>query len=73
MGYQTYDLSKPKQVKWGVDNGINAREAYVGITRKINQNFECRLSGFVIDPERPYLGTSVDGIATCIDMQLLLT
>ena len=27
--------------------------------------FECRLSSFAIDPERPYLGASADGIATC--------
>ena len=65
MGYDTRDLSKTKQVKWGVDNEEKARDLYIKSKRTIHAGFECRLSGFVIDPEKPYLGASPDGIATC--------
>lgn len=65
MGYKAYDLSKIKQVRWGIDNEDKARLKYIEVKKITHENFECRLSGFVIDPDKPYLGASADGIATC--------
>lgn len=65
MGYNQYDLSNKKEVKWGVDHEDVARKAYINRMAASHNNFSCRLSGFVVDDKKPFLGASADGIATC--------
>ena len=65
MGYEAYDLCKIKPIRWGIDNEEKARVRYIEEKKLSHHNFECTLSGFVIDLDRPYLGASADGIATC--------
>ena len=63
MGYKAYDLCKIKPIRWGIDNEEKARVRYIEEKKLSHHNFECTLSGFVIDLDRPYLGASADGIA----------
>ena len=65
MGYNHYDLSNKKEVKWGVDHEDAARKAYITKMAASHKNFSCRLSGFVVDDKKPFLGASADGIASC--------
>ena len=65
MGYNQYDLSKKKEVRWGVDHEDVARKAYIDRMTASHNNFSCRLAGFVVDDKKPFLGASADGIATC--------
>lgn len=65
MGYNRYDLSCKKEVKWGVDHEDVARKAYIQKMAASHKNFTCRLSGFVVDDKKPFLGASADGIAAC--------
>ena len=65
MGYNQYDLSKKKEVRWGVDHEDVAREAYIDRMTASHNNFSCRLAGFVVDDKKPFLGASADDIAAC--------
>lgn len=65
MGYQTYDLSSKKEVKWRVDHEDVARKAYITKMSLKHTNFSCRLSGFLVDDQKPFLGASADGITSC--------
>ena len=65
MGYNRYDLSSKKEVKWGVDHEDVARKAYLQKMAASHKNFTCRLAGFVVDDKKPFLGASADGIAAC--------
>ena len=65
MGYNQKDLSKVKAVAWGVDNEDNARQLYEKVMRGSHQTFSLRLSGFLVDSSKPFLGASADGIAAC--------
>lgn len=66
MGYSNKDISNKKEVKWGLDNEHTAREEYIKLKQRAgHNNFKCRLSGLVIDSDRPYLGATADGIASC--------
>lgn len=56
MGYNRYDLSCKKEVKWGVDHEDVARKAYIQKMAASHKNFTCRLSGFVVDDKKnPFL------------------
>ena len=63
MGYNRYDLSSKKEVKWGVDHEDVARKAYIQKMAASHKNFTCRLAGFVVDDKKPFLGASADSIA----------
>lgn len=42
-----------------------ARESYLHDKKNLHDNLECKLSGFVIDNNSPYLGCSPDGLLEC--------
>ena len=65
MGYNQYDLSNKKEVKWGVDHEDAARKAYITKMAASHKNFSCRLSGFIVDDKKAFVGASADGIASC--------
>jgi hypothetical protein len=65
VGYESYDLSKLKSVKWGVDNESVARKAYADIECKKHSSFQCDEVGFLIDRHDPFLGVSSDGLVAC--------
>ena len=52
MGYNKYDLSSKKEVKWGVDHEGVARKAYIQEMAASHKNFTCRLVGFVVDGKK---------------------
>ena len=65
MGYSAIDISGKEQIKWGIDNEDRAREKYVEFKKGKHENFSCRLSGFLIDEKKSFLGASADGVSTC--------
>ncbi|XP_036002672.1 uncharacterized protein LOC118565784 [Fundulus heteroclitus] len=65
VGYKVYDLSKSAAVKWGTETEDECRQAYSLHQKAGHINFTCRLSGFVIDPNHPFLGASPDGAVNC--------
>lgn len=65
MGYIEQDLSNVKAVAWGVDNEERARNEYKKCMSSHHTNFQLRLSGFLIDSSKPFLGASADGIVCC--------
>ena len=42
-----------------------AREMYIEQQRKCHRNFSCKLSGFVISNQVPFIGASPDGVVEC--------
>ena len=52
-------------VKHGKSNEPIVRESYARIVSQDHQNFSCRETGFVIDEQHCYLGSSSDGTVTC--------
>uniref|UniRef100_A0A3Q2NZ35 YqaJ viral recombinase domain-containing protein n=1 Tax=Fundulus heteroclitus TaxID=8078 RepID=A0A3Q2NZ35_FUNHE len=65
VGYKVYDLSKSAAVKWGTEREDECRQAYSLHQKERHIIFTCRLSGFVIDPNHPFLGASPDGAVNC--------
>ena len=65
MGYNQYDLSNKKEVRWAVDHEVVARKAYIDRMTASHNNFSCRLAGFLVGDKTTFLGASADGIATC--------
>uniref|UniRef100_UPI00358FC381 uncharacterized protein n=1 Tax=Myxine glutinosa TaxID=7769 RepID=UPI00358FC381 len=66
MGYDSRNLEKVPAIKWGLANESKARDAYVCTKSGAqHKNISCRLSGLVLDKDRPYIGASADGIVTC--------
>ena len=54
----------------GVYHEDVARKAYINRMAASHNNFSCRLSGFVVDDKKPFLGASADGIAVNIQQRL---
>lgn len=64
-GYSAYDLSKNAAVKLGTETEEECRQAFTTDQAKNHLNFKCQLSGFVFDPDHPFLGVSPDGTISC--------
>jgi hypothetical protein len=66
LGYNSYDLSKTKAVRWGLDKEDVARDQYQSAMQSVHTNFRARKSGLLIDTRNPFLGASADGIRECM-------
>lgn len=64
-GCKSYDLSRNAAVKWGATNEDNARNKYMAEQTLSHADFQCKVPGFTVDTDCPYLGASPDGMITC--------
>lgn len=59
------ELSHVPAVLWGKDMEDTARKQYTEITKAQHHNFDVELCGVVVQPDKPHLRASPDGIANC--------
>lgn len=64
MGYNDKNIQVPAVV-WGRENENIARQFYTNEMCKSHENVKVGLSGFVVRPDEPHLGTSPDGTVSC--------
>lgn len=50
---------------WGCSHEKDARDKYIDAMRCNHENFFWQDSGFVINPDYPYMGATPDGVAKC--------
>ncbi|XP_021339563.1 uncharacterized protein LOC110440741 [Mizuhopecten yessoensis] len=65
MGYKSYDLSKNKAIRWGLDNEDKARTQYTSANKTVHNDFKCETTGLLIDHRSPFIGASADGLRCC--------
>ncbi|XP_042143247.1 uncharacterized protein LOC120845786 [Ixodes scapularis] len=63
MGYTK--APNVSSVRWGRDNGVNAKNCFINDEGPKHKRFEVTSCGLVVDEKRPYLGASPDGIVSC--------
>jgi hypothetical protein len=66
LGYNSYDLSKTKAVRWGLDKEGVARDQYKSAMQSVHTNVSVRKSGLLIDTRNPFVGAAADGICKCM-------
>uniref|UniRef100_A0A671VR44 YqaJ viral recombinase domain-containing protein n=1 Tax=Sparus aurata TaxID=8175 RepID=A0A671VR44_SPAAU len=51
--------------RWGQENEDRARQHFVAMMKDHHKDFQMRPSGFIINPELPWIGASPDGMIAC--------
>ena len=59
------DISHLEAVRWGIDHEGLARSEYVSQAHHQGHQIQLQCAGFVINPQYPYLGASLDGFVQC--------
>ena len=59
------DLENVPPVDWGQKKESSARMPYTGIERKNHVHLTVQTTGLFVSTENPFLGCSLDGIASC--------
>ncbi|KAK7895769.1 hypothetical protein WMY93_021094 [Mugilogobius chulae] len=64
MGYTDNNIQVPAVV-WGRENEKIGRQHYINYISKRHNNVTVDITGFVVRPDEPHLGTSPDGTVSC--------
>ncbi|XP_055954702.1 uncharacterized protein LOC130010736 [Patella vulgata] len=63
--YPSSKVFSSKPTKWGCDHDSTAKQHYVKFMMQHHDNFVLEESGFVINPEYPFMGATPDAIGCC--------
>ena len=66
MQYTQTQTNRVPALKWGVDHEDQAREECIELMKQHHEGFECHPAGLTVNPKYLHLGTSPDGVVSCV-------